>query len=88
LEEGAAKVTVALRFPVAVATTEVGAPGAVVDGVHNFVFPSSPASERFVLVKVVPQYVYVVIEVFKPKNAYCPSVLRLLGITNDGIEEA
>jgi len=56
-EAGAAKLTVALRLPVAVANTEVGTLGAATTGVQPvFVLLPSPALERFVSVSKVPQY--------------------------------
>jgi hypothetical protein len=56
-EAGAAKLTVVLRLPVAVATTEVGAEGTVTIGAQPvIVLLPSPAVARFALVKAVPQY--------------------------------
>jgi hypothetical protein len=53
---GGAKLTVALYLPVPRAVIDVGAPGTMIIGGHVFVFPPSPASERFVFDKLVPQY--------------------------------
>jgi hypothetical protein len=56
-EEGAPKITVALRLPVAVATTEVGVVEMVMVGAQpEIVLLPSPAFERLELVSKVPQY--------------------------------
>ena len=56
-EAGAAKLTVALRLPIVVATTEVGAVETVMIGAQPvIVLLPRPAMEKFELVNKVPQY--------------------------------